>query len=255
MRTLRLAVTIALFVGLAGCGADTDVVMPDVVGQDLDVALIDIECEGFAEEVEILGGGLLGVIDESSWRVCNQTPAAGQVVANPQLTVDRPCEDGTPESTTSPSEPAAVPSKQPTEEPTQESEGPSPTEPDAVLTVENNEDLASFLATDDYDASEVFATEYKNRTVRFDGSVDYIAPHGDYKTRYDILISAGDYSSTSQTGPTFKFKDVNIGNDLHLTSANNYIAVGDKFRFTAQIESFNLNTGIFFLTPVSTETR
>ena len=69
--------------------------MPDVKGQQLDVALSDIERAGVEDEVEVLGGGLFGVVDESNWQVCEQMPAAGQTVTDaPRLTVERDCEAG-----------------------------------------------------------------------------------------------------------------------------------------------------------------
>jgi hypothetical protein len=42
--------------------------------------------------------------------------------------------------------------------------------------------------------------------------------HEGYTTRYDILITYGDYSEThSNGGPSFQFRDVNITSDLNLT--------------------------------------
>ena len=66
--------------------------MPDVVEMQLDVALSDIERAGFEDEVEILGGGTFGVVDESNWTVCEQLPAAGEpLTGTPRVTVDRSC--------------------------------------------------------------------------------------------------------------------------------------------------------------------
>src|SRR4051794_1432088 len=94
MQALRYGVVLVLVLGLAGCGSAKDVNMPNVVGQRLDVALSDIEKAGFADDVEVLGGGMFGVIDESNWQVCDQLPAAGEVADAPRLTVDRSCDDG-----------------------------------------------------------------------------------------------------------------------------------------------------------------
>ena len=93
MRMLPLGVALVLVLGLAGCGAENVMKMPDVTGQRLDVALSDIEKVGFEDDVEVLGGGLFGVIDESNWEVCAQSPAAGAPVDGPRLTVDRSCDD------------------------------------------------------------------------------------------------------------------------------------------------------------------
>lgn len=94
----RLAVGFAIVVGFTGCGSDQDAatnpVMPGVVGLQLDVALSDVERAGFEDEVEVLSGGVFGVVDESNWQVCEQLPAAGEAVTEtPRLTVDRSCPD------------------------------------------------------------------------------------------------------------------------------------------------------------------
>lgn len=258
----RLAVAVVLVLGLLGCGSDRESVMPDVVGQRLDVALSDIKDAGFKKEVEVVGGGVLGIIDESNWQVCDQKPAVGQAVATPWLAVERSCSDDAPEPATSPTETEAAPTEQPAQEPTQAPEeaepnsAPTVSEAEELLTVENNEDLAALLAIEDYEVSEAFAAKYAGKTIKFDGNIAYMAPHGDYDTRYDLLITAGDYSETSQTGPSFKFRDVNVG-DLNLTGSNNSDSIGmrDNLRVTALVKEFNPNTGLFFLEPVSTEFR
>lgn len=106
VKTFRMAIGFALVLGVTGCGSDTDTaatVMPGVMGLTLDVALIDIERAGVVDEVEVIGGGTIEVSDEPNWQVCDQLPAAGEVVTDaPRLTVDRSCERDTPEPVTSP---------------------------------------------------------------------------------------------------------------------------------------------------------
>lgn len=116
MKRLRLVLICLLLAGLAACGSEKATAMPDVKGQRLDVALSDIERAGVEEEVEVLGGGLFGVIDESNWQVCEQLPAAGQTVTDaPRLTVERVCEADTdpaeaaPEATSPTPSPATSP--------------------------------------------------------------------------------------------------------------------------------------------------
>lgn len=77
---------------LTACGPETPSVMPDVVGNRLDVAQNDIERAGFGGDVEVVGGGLFGVIDESNWIVCEQSPAPGETITEPRLIVDRECD-------------------------------------------------------------------------------------------------------------------------------------------------------------------
>lgn len=67
--------------------------MPDVVGERLDVAYSDLEALGVVkDDVEILGGGTFGVVNEENWTVCEQRPEAGsERLAGVRLVVDRTC--------------------------------------------------------------------------------------------------------------------------------------------------------------------
>lgn len=107
-----------------------DIVMPDVVNVRLDIAKSDIEHTGFKGEIEVLSDGTFGVVQESNWTVCEQTPAAGDLITEPpRLIVERDCStqtdaavtegsvgeepagkaaDATPDPTTEPA-PAAAP--------------------------------------------------------------------------------------------------------------------------------------------------
>lgn len=88
-------VVCALTLPLAACSGSESVVMPDVVGKRLDVAISDVERAGFDDDVEVLGGGTFGVVDESNWTVCSQEPANGTEVSSaPRITVDRSCDAG-----------------------------------------------------------------------------------------------------------------------------------------------------------------
>ncbi|MGO4186379.1 DUF4839 domain-containing protein [Pseudarthrobacter sp. TAF60_1] len=178
--------------------------------------------------------------------------------------------DDTPEANTPPTNAAVVqseqPSNKPSEKPSQTTEPSAPATPtplastaEQTLTVQNNAELAALLtATDlDYDRIEGFATKYKGRTIEFDGNIADMNNHGDYKTRYDILIGAGNYSATSMPGPNFQFKDVNIVSDLHLTGSNipDGLGKGNNLHIIARVEGFNRTQGLFFLKPVSTSVR
>ena len=113
----RLAVSFAVFVAallLAGCSDEAPVTMPDVIGRPLDVAISDVERAGINDEVEVLGGGMFGVVDESNWTVCSQEPKNGtEVSIAPRLTVERSCDID--------SVPSAEPTQEPTQVPSQES--------------------------------------------------------------------------------------------------------------------------------------
>ena len=116
----RLVVMFAVFAVtllVAGCSGGNAVTMPDVVGKGLDVAISDVKRAGIDDKVEILGGGMFGVVDESNWKVCSQEPLNGTEVSSaPRLTVDRTCEID------------QTPSPEPTQEPTKE---PKESKPEA----------------------------------------------------------------------------------------------------------------------------
>ena len=97
MNAFRLVAASVLVLALAGCGSDQGMVMPDVTGKKLDVALSEIESAGFSDDVDISGGGILGIVIKSNWQVCEQSPAAGESLKDaPRLTVDRSCGEGSP---------------------------------------------------------------------------------------------------------------------------------------------------------------
>ncbi|MGO4192997.1 DUF4839 domain-containing protein [Arthrobacter sp. YAF17] len=254
----RLVVTSAVFTVallVAGCSGEAAVTMPDVVGKGLDVAISDVKRAGIDDEVEVLGGGMFGVVDKSNWKVCSQEPQIGAKVSTaPRLTVDRTCDN------------AKTASEEPTQGPSEKPEQSAPTEAAAVvpelaqtLTVESNEDLAALLAgsASDGDMVEAFAAKYEGKNIEFDGNIAHMDNHGSYKTRYDILIAAGDYSKSTTTGPNFQFKDVNIVSDLRLTGSNvpDTIGAGQNLHIIARVEGYNRIQELFFLKPVSTEVR
>ncbi|MET7761115.1 DUF4839 domain-containing protein [Streptomyces sp. NPDC005393] len=127
-----------------------------------------------------------------------------------------------------------------------------------VITPENNPEFAALLLTEDTcgEANLDFATRYEGQTVAFNGSITHMAPHGDYKTRYDYLLGPGDEGPNATAGPAFKYEDINTGN-LNLTGKKipATVGIGDKFRFIAEVREFNAAQCLFFLAPVSTEVR
>ena len=57
-----------------------------------------------------------------------------------------------------------------------------------------------------YTHLDVYKRQHKNQVIEFDGCITYLTNHDNYDTRYDLLISAGDYvdENTANPGPTFK---------------------------------------------------
>lgn len=93
-RTLvLLAVAAATILPIAGCSDSPPITMPNVVGKHLDVALSDVQRAGVHRDVDVVGGGLFGIVDKSNWTVCTQDPASGAAVSGtPRVTVERTCE-------------------------------------------------------------------------------------------------------------------------------------------------------------------
>ena len=233
--------------------------MPDVAGNKLNVALSDIERAGFEDDVDVDGGGLFGIVNESNWEVCEQMPAAGKPLTRaPRLKVERDCnkndadQSGTP-SEEPPQEPSAGSSREP-EATVAASPAPLPT-----LTVKNSPELAALLAVGDYCDDKVasFAAKYDERTIEFEGSIASVANRGDAETRYDVLLAPGNDGPNSTRGPAFKFEDVNYL-DLNLTGPNtpDALAAGELLRVVARVKEYNPTMGcLFFLDPVTTQVR
>jgi Domain of unknown function (DUF4839)/PASTA domain len=212
--------------------ADQPVVLPDYSGKNLSDVEDELGKAGLESEVSADSGK--AVILHSNWIVIKHAPAAGASVpkgGTVQLTVTKKVEPSKSASAT----PAALP----------------------VLTIQNNPELRALLAGSDGDMERIqaFADKYEGQTIEFDGNIANMMPHADFKTRYDMLILAGDYSETSAKGPNFKFEDINV-QDLHLTGANvSAVGQGDNLRFTAVVGEYNADNGLFFLDPVSTKVR
>lgn len=248
MRRSRLLAVVVLILGLAGCSTEEDTtLMPDVTGQRLDAAIATIEGAGFTDDVDVDGGGMFGVVDESNWQVCEQSPAAGsELTETPRLTVDRSCGNDSEEASNA------------TETPTEPEVEASPSEP-AVITAASDPTFAAILAEGD-NCSEViaqFASDHKGDAIEFDASVGALGLHDGTTTRYDILVTAGDFSEVSQRGPTFQFRDVNTTSDLNWTneSATGTVGVGDNLHIVATVGEFDANSCLFLIDPVAASFR
>lgn len=128
----------------------------------------------------------------------------------------------------------------------------------AVVTAANSPELAALLQlTENCDPSiDAFAKQYEGRTIAFDGSILKMNNHGSYATRYDMLIGAGDYSTTSSRGPSFQFEDVNTTFDMHYKGdVPDTIGEGTNLGVTATVVEYNPTQCLFRLEPVETVVR
>lgn len=123
------------------------------------------------------------------------------------------------------------------------------------LTAENCPDLAALLVLrDPADPSvSVFASRYKGRVIEFDGCVAYMARHGDYKTRWDVLLSAGDFDKDIAWGPAFHLTDVNFY-DMNVTGGDSVYA-GLNVHVVTEVGEYNLNSQLFELDIISMQIR
>ena len=114
------------------------------------------------------------------------------------------------------------------------------------------------LSSNDRALFEAFAEKYKNQTIEFDGCISFVTNHGDYKTRYDILMMGGDYvdDNTANPGPIFKFEDVNTNNlgikELNLPS---YVSSGSNVHIVAKVNEYDSDADVFVLTSISIAQR
>jgi hypothetical protein len=167
---------------------------------------------------------------------------------------------GTPTSAVSKTEAAGPSSSRPSRTTSSEATTATsaPSDAEQTLTVDNSHEFAALLVTKDYCADPIaaFATKHAGENIEFDGNISALSKHGDYRTRYDILVGAGDYSETSAPGPAFQFKDVGVV-DLHLRGSNvpDSVGRGDNLHIVAEVGDYNPKQCLLFLQPVSTEVR
>lgn len=129
------------------------------------------------------------------------------------------------------------------------------TEPVENLTVENCPDLAALLSLRDPGDPSVstFASKYSGHVIEFDGCVMNMQHHGDYDTRWDVLLGAGDYNENSALGPNFHLTDVNFY-DMNVSGGDSVYA-GLNVHVVAEVGDYNSNSQLFELEIISMTIR
>lgn len=170
-------------------------------------------------------------------------------------------ESATPEAAGTPTDqpsPSSSPQSPAVPTPEEGSSVPEATSTPGNLTVENNSDLAALLSLKDPGDPSIaaFASKYQGRIIEFDGCVAAVARHGSTKTRFDYLLSAGNYDPDSALGPNFQFYDINYY-DFHFPADNSpgSVPVGTNLRFTAEVGKYDSKTTLFQVRPVKTSMR
>lgn len=127
-----------------------------------------------------------------------------------------------------------------------------------IFTTDNCEEFAAILKLkDDSDPAYItFSEKYKDKIIEFNGCIIYFSNHENYKTRYDILLSAGDYidENTANPGPVFKFEDVGLY-DLGVDYLAGFLATGKNVSVRAKVDEFDADSGTFELDPISITER
>lgn len=123
--------------------------------------------------------------------------------------------------------------------------------------ITNNETFKGIL--DGSVTEDKYEEFFKNNTfniVEFDGAIDLIELIPNKKTRYTLLLRSGDFDPNSQTGPTFKVKDVGAIEDsvkeLFLSGNGE---VGKNVKIKAAIYGYDKDTGIVELKLISMSLR
>ena len=134
------------------------------------------------------------------------------------------------------------------------SESSKKTEPQTI-TPENNPEFAAILQTEDPTAISSFVQKYKGKIVEFNGYIAYFNPHANYKTRYDILIYAGDYPGPdlATPGPAFQFNDV-APTSVFKNFGGDGVGIGQNMHIKASVREFTKGE-LLILEPVEVTKR
>jgi hypothetical protein len=101
-----------------------------------------------------------------------------------------------------------------------------------------------------------FECKYAGEMIEFDAYTADVSKNEDYDTRFNYLIHAGDYSTTSVSGPNFQSHDVNYI-DLNLVGSNvpEIFGVGLNIHVIAKVGEYNEINGLFELEPMEITMR
>ncbi len=140
----------------------------------------------------------------------------------------------------------------------QESDAEDEPSPSLTLTAESDAEFARILTLGDNCSEDIaaFASSHEGDILAFDANVSFMSQHGDYDTRWDILLGGGDYSETDSSGPTFQYRDVNTTNDLHYAGdIPDAISAGSNLAVRAEVVEYEESSCLFLLKPVETRFR
>lgn len=132
------------------------------------------------------------------------------------------------------------------------------TSPGLAVTADTDAEFARILTLGDNCSPDIaaFASKHEGDILEFDANVNFMSKHGDYDTRWDILLGGGDYSETESSGPTFQYRDVNTINDLRYAGDTpDTIGAGSNLSVRAEVIEYEERSCLFLLKPVETRFR
>ena len=124
-------------------------------------------------------------------------------------------------------------------------------EVEKVLTIEDEEfkkHMTNSLTDDEY---AKYFEKIKGKEVDFNGAIAIMQLRDGYKTRMELLLTYGDYSETSITGPYMKVEDIAYGSEL----SREILDAKTNVKVKAKIEGYDLDKGYLVLDIISIERR
>lgn len=120
-----------------------------------------------------------------------------------------------------------------------------------ILTVDNCPDLQNILLEKGESSNKYieFSQKYEDEVIEFNAYIANMQLHGDYDTRYDVLICY-DNPDGSVTGPQFQFNDVGL---VQIGGSDDPVKTGDRITVQAEVKDFDTDTLLFHLHPVKVE--
>lgn len=147
--------------------------------------------------------------------------------------------------------PNADSSNEATESSSSEPAAGAETESTDILTPKNNAEFdAALQQSDPYSpVIKAFAEKYEGRVIEFDGFVGASMLHGNYKTRYDMLLDAGDFNPDKSQGPDFRL--TSIGSESVYVDGTgsdpSVFPVGSNIHIKATISDYKDDPACIFL--------
>ena len=91
----------------------------------------------------------------------------------------------------------------------------------------------------------------KGEIIEFDGCINLMELREGYDTRYELILSYGDFSEESVTGPYMKINDIAYNDKL----SSNVIGATANVRVTARVDKYDLDKSYLILEPIFVEAR